>query len=379
MKKLQFFIIFAIFLSFSFVFFNVKTIKADGDYTIKITTDAVCTKDTNLDLNYFNIGYSQNDIIQFSAEVFEGDTELDSNDLTYKWSVFGTETIVCTNSVFTLKKEFSENSQEIIMLGEKKYTLNISGTNFNKDVHFSIDVVDDASHEIILTKISRPLETNDQGAYVVTNKTSKFTIQALLAKTKVDCTINWYLKTPNSSSYDMVVLNGDFIVDPSKIITSENGFGTYKIYASAQSSSVLFTSKTICLEAVAGELSTDLVKYKITKTVIKNSKAELEAFKFTLDNANEDGLDYNRIVWYLNNQKVAIGQNFSYEPTTSESFVVSVQYQNANLVFLDETQTTPHATGTLKFVLYIAGAVAVLSAIFAISVKRLNKKRDVIW
>lgn len=379
MKKLQFFIIFAIFLSFSFVFFNVKTVKADGNYTIKITTDAICTSETELDLNYFNIGYSQNNIINFSAEIFEDGTKLNSSDLTYKWYIYNTDTIICTNQVFTLKKEFSENLNNVIMLGERKYTLNISGTNFNKDVHFSIDIVDDSSHEIILTKLSRPLETNDQGAYVVTNKTSKFTIQALLSKAKVDCTINWYLKTPNSSTYDMVVINGDFVVDPSKIITSENGFGTYKIYASAQSSSTLYTSKTIYLEAVAGELSTDLSKYTINKTIIKNSKSELEAFKFTLDNADKDGLDYNRIVWFLNNKKVAIGQNFSYEPTTSETFVVSVQYQNANLVFLDETQTTPHTTGTLKFVLYIAGAVIVLSAIFAISVKRLNKKRDVVW
>lgn len=379
MKKLHFFIIFAVIFSFSFVFFNFNTVKADGEYSIKITTDAVCTKDTNLDLNYFNIGYSQNNIIKFSAKVFEGNTELDANDLTYNWYVFNTETVVCSNPVFTLKKDFSENLQEIIMLGEKKYTLKVSGTNFNKNVDFSIDVIDDSSHEIILTKLNRSLETNDQGAYVVTNKTSKFTIQALLAKSKVDCTINWYLKTPNSSTYDLMVINGDFVVDPSKIITSENGFGTYKIYASAQSSSVLFTSKIIYLEAVAGELSTDLAKYTINKTVIKNSKTELEAFTFSLNNATEDGLDYNRIVWFLNSKKVAIGQNFSYEPTTSEAFVVSVQYQNANLVFLDETQTTPRTTGTLKFVLYISGVVALLSIIFAISVRRLNKKRDVVW
>lgn len=379
MKKIHIFLIFALFFSFSFVFFNTVNVNAESNYNIRITTDAVYNPETDLKSYYFNFGYSKNNVINLVADLYNDVTPIDSSDLTFTWKDLSTNTVVNETKTFTLKKEYNEDTNKVITIGERKYRLSVNGPSISKDVDFSIDIVDDVNHEIIITEISRPLETNSSGAYVISNKSSEFTIKALLAKTKVDCTINWFLKTPNSSTFDMFVQNGDCVINPSSLVNSNNGFGIYKLYASAQSSSVLFTSKVIYFYASAGELDSDISKYKIITTIIGNSKSDLEAFTFTLNNASEDGLDFNKILWYVNNEKLGIGESFSYEPTKGEPINVKVQYQGANLILLDELDTTPRTTGTLKLILYILGTVTVLSIIFTISLKRLNKKRDVVW
>ena len=379
MKKLHIFMIFALIFSFGFAFFNMQNVKADSNYNIKITTDAICDPSTNYNTFDFSIGYSKNDALFFEASLYDNDTKLDLTNLKYVWKLESTNEIVCQEKIYSLNKEYSENQNSIMMLGKRNYTVEISNDTISKNIKFSIDIIDDANHEVIITQANTTLATNENGAYVLSNKTPDFTIKAILSKTKVDCTINWFLKTPNSNTFNMFIQNGDCIIKPSELITSKNGFGIYKLYASAQSSSILFTSKTIYFEATAGELADDVSKYKIVKTIINNSKSDLEAFTFTVSNANEDGLDFDKIYWYVNNEKLGKGESFSYEPTSTAPISIKVEYQGANLISLDEIEVSPRTTGTLKLLLYILGVVVVLSVIFTISVKRINKKRDVVW
>lgn len=378
MKKFYIFLFALTALFASFLFTNPKYVKADSNYNIKITTTATGNENTNLDNFYFEAGYSQNSNLTFCAELYDGENLFDENELTYKWIDKLTEAVLSEDKCLVLNKVYS-TSNNVVMIGENTYRVIISGPAIEKDVELTISILDDVNHEIILTNIDRPLEINSDGAYILSNKSQKFTINALLSMSKVDCTINWFIKKPNSSTFDLLFENGDCEINPAKLINSANGFGLYKIYASAQSSSVLFTSKMIYFEGIAGELNQNLSVYNILKRVINNTKSELEAFTFTLENALEDGLDSNKILWYINDVKLGKGESFSYEPTTSETFVVSVQYQGANLVKLCEMKTTPKTTGALKLVLYIFGGVLVLSLIFGISVKTLNKKRDVVW
>lgn len=381
MKKLHIFMIFALIFSFGFVFFNMQNVKADSNYNIKITTDAICEANTDLNTYNFHIGYSKNDAVFFEADLYDNDTKLDLTDLSYVWKNATTNETICQERILSFKKDFSENQNNILMIGEKRISVSItngSGT-IKLDRTFSVDIIDDANHEVIITKTDSEIETNATGAFLINNKTPDFTIKAIVSTTKKDCTINWFLKTPNSNTYNMIVQNGDCVIKPRELITSYNGFGTYKLYASAQSSSILYTSKTIYFEATAGELSSDISKYRIVKTIINNSKSDLEAFTFTVSNASEDGLDFNKLFWYVNNEKLGKGESFSYEPTSTAPISVKVEYQGANSISLDELEVSPRTTGTLKLLLYILGVVVVLSIIFTISVKRINKKRDVVW
>ena len=379
MKKFYIFLFALTTLLTFFICVNPGKVQAEGEYTIKITSTSIGNENADLDNNYFEAGFSQNESLTFCAKLYHGSSEANIDGLTYSWMDLSTKNIVSNNEYLVLRKEYSNSYNNVITIGEKNYEVKIIGDAIEMSIGFKFEIKDDVNHEIILTNISRPLEINSDGAYILSNNSQKFTINALLAMSKVDCTINWYIKKPNSSTFDLLFENGDCEIDPAKLINSENGFGLYKVFAAAQSSSVLFNSKMIYFEGMSGELNDNLSVYKILKRVINNTKSELEAYTFTLENALEDGLDFNKILWYVNDVKMGKGQNFSYEPTTSDPFVVSVQYQGANLVKLSEMETTPKTTGALKLILYILGGVLVLSTIFGISVKTLNKKRDVVW
>ena len=383
MKKCYIFL-FALTLLFTYAtFINQKQVKAEANYNIKIFTPDIGNENTNLENFYFEAGYAQNQSLTFIAELYDGDSLLNLGELTYNWIDLATEKVVSENRSLVLNKAYNDNPSNVIMLGEKKYKITITADAIEIEAELTVSIFDDVNHEIILTKIvlaneNEQLTTDVDGAYVLNNKSSVFTIKALLSKSKVDCTINWFIKTPNSSTFDLFYENGNCKIEPAKLINSDNGFGTYKIYASAQSSSVLFTSKIIYFKGIAGELN-DSSDYKIIKNIINNTKSDLEAYTFSLENAIEDCLDFNKILWYINDIKYGKGRSFSYEPTTSEPFVISVQYQGPALVKLSELSVTPKTTGTLKLILFILGGVLVLSTIFMISVKTLNKKRDVVW
>lgn len=382
MKKVHIFLIFALFFSFSFVFFNTSNVGAEGNYNIRITTDAVYRPETNLDTLNFYFDFSQNNVINFEAHIYDGLEELNVSNLTYSWIDLSSSTVICNEKTLSLTKEYFNDTKTIILIGTRKYQLTVNGEAFKKDITISVEILDDTNSQNIITEFSRPLETNSAGEYVINNKTSEFTIKGFLADAKVNGTINWFLKTPNSATFDMFIQNGDCVIKPNELITSKNGFGLYKLYASVstQSSPILYTSKTIYFYASAGTPDeSNMSKYKIITTIIGNSKSDLEAFTFTLDHASEDGLDFNKIIWLINDEKLGIGESFSYEPTKGEPITVKVQYQGANLATLDEITTTPRTTGTLKLLLYILGTVAVLSIIFTISLRRINKKRDVVW
>ena len=280
--------------------------------------------------------------------------------------------------MLTLNKSYSSSGSHLIYVGTKHYQVKISGDGIQEySINLSVDI-SDTSNQIIVTSISQPLGVNQDGDYLISQKTPAFEAEAILSKLKVDSTINWFLKTPNSSTYTLIAEGPICPITPSSLVSSTNGYGEYKLYAGAQSSSILYSSPIITFKAPAGDLNQNLA-YSITSKTVDNSKAEVEAFIFTLENAASDGIDFSKIIWYINNQKYASGESFTYEPTNNETFVVEAKYQSASLTSLATLETTPKSTGTLKMVLIIGGVIAVLSIIFAISVKTLNKRRDVIW
>jgi len=384
MKKIKIFLL--IFFAFSiFICFPNTKAKADGTYNIKISTDAIYSDETDLANYTFVANYEDNEYITFIATLYEGEIESSISNLNYEWSEITSSQdengiVVSSSKNFVLDKIYNNDQQadlNLMKVGEKKYRVKITGDAVNCLVELSVRI-DDSTGQIISTKLSRPLPTNTNGEYVLSNKSSYLTISAILCKPSVDHTINWYYKTPNSCSFDLYKENGDCNINPTDLITSNNGFGNYYFYASAQTSSVLYTSKMIVFNTTAGEVN-DTLNYSITKSVIANTKANVEAYTFKLENAAADGLDFNKILWYVNDQKVGKGETFSYEPTDTRPFIVKAQYQGANLIELAQMSTTPKSTGTLTMILYIVGAVVILSVIFAISLKIQNKKRDVVW
>lgn len=381
MKKFNVFLL--IMLAFScFFVFDSNTAFAENPYTIKIATTAIHdTEQTNLDKYTFYADYASNKIITFNASVYNGEQEATDINLTYSWyDVTNKENPILLSNTrsLTLDKSYAQSGTHLIYVGEKSYQVKVSGEGIEDfSVNLSVNI-SDTTNQIIVTNISKPLGVNQYGQYLITKNTDAFELNSFLCKPKVDTTINWFLKTPNSSSFTLLAEGPTCAIFPYNLVSSENGFGEYKIYAGAQSSSILFTSKMITFKASAGELN-EALNYTISSKTIDNSKAEVEAFTFTLDGASAEGIDFNKIIWYVNNQKYANGESFTYEPTNNETFVVEAKYQGASLTPLASLETTPKSTGTLKMILIVAGAVCILSIIFGISVKTLNKRRDVTW
>lgn len=381
MKKINIFLL--ILMVFScFVIFDNNTVFAENNYTIKITTNAVHnTEQTNLEKYEFEADYTSNDIITFEAYVYNGEEIVSDIELTYTWyDITNRENpiLLSTNNSLTLDKIYSDEGTHLIYVGEKSYQIKVSAQGLEDFSENLVVNITDSTNQIIVTNLSKALGVNQSGQYLITKSTQAFQVDALLSKLKVDSTINWFLKTPNSSSYIMFAEGPTCPITPSSLISSKNGFGEYKLFAGAQSSSILFTSPMITFKASAEELNPELT-YSISSKTIDNTKAEVEAFTFTLENASTDGIDVSKIIWYINSQKYASGESFTYEPTNNESFVVEAKYQGASLTPLASLETTPKSTGTLKMILVIAGVIAILSTIFGISVKTLNKRRDVTW
>ena len=119
MKKIHIFLIFALFFSFSFVFFNTVNVNAESNYNIRITTDAVYNPETDLKSYYFNFGYSKNNVINLVADLYDDVTPIDSSDLTFTWKDLSTNTVVNETKTFTLKKEYNEDTNKVITIGER--------------------------------------------------------------------------------------------------------------------------------------------------------------------------------------------------------------------------------------------------------------------
>ena len=379
MKKLNIFLLLLLAVSCFFVNGNIHA-KAESTYTIKLTTNAIYNLEkTNLEKYLFYADYVDNNYITFDATLYNGTDPVALDGLTYTWTDVTNEdnkTVLSNNSKLALDKICSETGSHLIYVGTKHYQISITGSGVEISQTLTVDITD-TSNQIIVTKMSEPFGMDASGAYLIDKNSVPFQVQSILSKLKVDCTTNWFLKTPNSSSFDLLASGNVCSLSPASLVTSTNGFGEYKLFAGAQSSSILYTSEIITFKASAGTVVPE--NYHITSKVVDNSKAEVQAFTYTLENASLDGIDFSKVIWYVNGVRQAKGETFTYEPTNNEKYVVEVKYKGASLTSLGTIETTPKSTGTLKMILFIAGGVAVISVIFGLVVKAFNKRRDNIW
>ena len=114
-------------------------------------------------------------------------------------------------------------------------------------------------------------------------------------------TVNWYLKTPNSAEYNIVKSNVDaymFVCD--SIINNTNGFGIYKLMAIAYNKNTKQYYYSKVFEINGAETTKNIVQteYSIITKKVDNTKANIEAFYYTLSNSTN--LNEANIFWYIN-------------------------------------------------------------------------------
>lgn len=297
---------------------------------------------------------------------------------TYQWK--NSNGFVLSNSAeLILHKKIESMSNEPIMVGDSTYTvtiINSDGESAEKSILVRI-----SDNKLLSTIQSFAINEIPES---ITNSSSALSFYAKLPVVS-GVTTTWQIKTPNATSYRDIATTEKFTFDPSQMLTPENGYGEYRLFAIAHDSktSKTYYSKTFTINASAPELGANTSAYTISSTVVDNSKANIEAFKFTL--STTANLNVDNIYWYVSENDVLVktstGDFFVYEPTTTDAFKVVAKYKTPsnNLIELASYRGSPQVTGTHILIIYIVVAVAVLSIILAISIKITNKKRDVVW
>jgi len=383
MKKLCIFLTIA--LTFSiFAIFTPTVSRAEG-YTVGITATAQHQSDTGntnlpIDQNRLEVDYSLYKTINLEASLNGYNGE---GVLTYVWkdTTNNANLVVATQANLTLDKVLDQDLANLMRMGIKTYQVTISNEAENINISQTITLeITSQNGKIILIESPKNLTTNSSGQYVINNNTNNILISSKMATTNDSAIPVWYYKTPNSSTYNFFSEGSNCTIIPKDLISSKNGYGVYKFFACCQINNNVYTSDTLEFVCNAGSAVDTEGHYSITSDIVPNSKAQVEAYAYTLKNAANDHLDFNKIIWFVEGEKVGAGETFTYEPTSNKEYSVSVKYQTADgFQTLAVTTTKPASTGTVYLIIYILAGALVLFVIFIINVKRLNKKRDVVW
>lgn len=304
----------------------------------------------------------------------------DFGNYTYQWKD-ASGRVVSNASDLNINKQISTANinKSPIMVGDSTYTITIINSETGE-----------SSLKNVLIRITdRNMITSIQ-SHAIGNFDNPLTISSdpitFFAKLPIINGIEttWYIKTPNSTSYRPICNEEKFIFEPSQILSSENGYGDYKLFAVAlnTATSQKHYSQTYTVKTVAPKISQNVAGYSITSKVVDNSRANIEGFKYTLNTTAN--LDAKNIYWYVSVNDVMVktstGDVFVYEPTTTTSFKVEAKYKTAEgLITLASHKESPQVTGTHILIISVLVGVAILSVILTISIKVTNKKRDVVW
>lgn len=386
MKKYTIFCLFLLTLCvMPYIFQNDVYAELTG-YTINITSQIanddsgqyIDTDKFNSATNTFTADYS--DFIETGSISFVGSAVASEETtvvpaFTYEWKNSAGD--VLTNSAnLVLYKNASTTAQSLILIGETKYVFTITNTTDNS-----------SEQKVITVKITDSNNACDLHMFLptvpaeVTNASSELKFSAKLPIVNGSA-INWYLKTPNGTAYNLVQSNSEeYLFRPSAVVNNKNGFGTYKVMAIGYNKNTKSYYYSTDYEIIGTEATKNLVTsdYTIAVRVIDNTRANIEAYEYSLTNSSN--LNCENIVWYINNIKYATGSTFIYEPSDTDAYKVVAKYKRTDgtITEIATHRQEPNATGTEQLIIYIVVAVAILSAIFAVSIIVTNKKRDVVW
>lgn len=378
MKKILILSLIALCLSFCpFFISNVASADIEGvNITVKYTDTSTHSQSTlegdTYTRDYSTIYQNQNYLISFVANVTG-----DNGDLSYVWRD-SNNVELSNNKTLTLYRwqQLNPDSPNVILVGRSTYTLTatktVNGQTSTEQKKITVNITDDTN---VLT--TAKIGTKKVAPTTVNAETESFDFYNFLPIANT-YTTSWLLKAPNSNQYEVASEEKSFTFNPAKIINAQNGYGDYILMTkSVDSRKNTFYSNEFRIQATPLQfLARD--SYEIQSSIIANSKANVEAFEFTIN--NQDTLNPENLYWYINNVKICSGFKLIHEPTNTEAFRVTVKYRNeGSLTELTTITTKPEATGMGVLIGVIVGSVALLSAILAFSIIKQNKKRDVIW
>ena len=379
MKKIVFFSIFLLILSFSVTLIGNNAYAEISDYSFTIScleqtsqnSGYVSTSNFNSQTNTYWAEYStflKGASVFFTVSETSGETN-NSNYFSYQWAS-SSGTILSTTKELILYRDFSiqEPDRPLLKVGETKFILQITNqTNQEtKETVLTVAISDNNS--------SLAMQTNSSNIPSSINSSSEEINFYATIPTTATTKISWYIKSPNSSSFSKVSSQSNFCFAPNNYINQASGYGSYKVMAIGKTSQKTYYSNVYTINAKPEVLTFGAGIYSIKYKKITNSKTNIEAFEYTINNTNNMISEY--LCWYVNGTKICNGFSLKYEPTTTDEFKVVARYNGQEVASRVET---PKPTDTYILYIILGASVIVLVTILVLSIKITNRKRDVVW
>ncbi len=387
MKKSVFFAIFLSILSFGAFFYSTKAHAEGQEYNITISAKMNSTtlneeyfnpQTNTLSINYSELSSAENNTITLTADVTSINQDAPGTILSYEWKLG--DNILSTQSKLILNTKILKKDDNLLLIGESRYTLTIRDPNTNAEQQKLIKVVVKAQ-----SSEYKVLTLKDGINNTVTRNSEPFSLHAYLP-VATNHSIIWMIKLPNQVTYTTISEQSSVTINPKDLLSSQFNMCVLDFIAVATHGTNTYYSEKISIQYVPKfyeDTTPNTTGYKIQKNEAENTKASIEATKFSI--INGENLNCEHILWYVENTLVANGASFIYEPTTKETYVVKAKYfyttadGKSNIAELDSVEITPKATNTWILFVSIGATVVVLSIILAISIIHTNKKRDVVW
>lgn len=378
MKKIPFFSLFLLIFSFLVVFFNAPThAEIEGyEFSVKceiyspLNSDYIASENFNQQTNTLTCDYADietNGNILFSINNYNSQHQ--EGQFSYIWKTTSGDTISSSNELIIYKNLLSNNpNAPIIKHGETRYVLTVKETQTGntKDIVVRL-VITDTTSSVKMQTVSTEIPAH------VTDTNANITFQATIPTLQKN-NIVWYLKAPNQTTFKPISNGNTYIFAPSETINFKNGYGVYKIMAIGTTANQTYYSKTYLINGEAQVITIGEGIYNIKVNKVTNTKTSIQAFKYSIN--NPENMITDNICWYVNGIKIANGESFVYEPTTTDEYKVVAKYNGQQLASVIEV---PEPTNTYVLFIIIGVGVLILTIILISSIKISNKKRDVVW
>ena len=393
MKKTTFFCIFLLIFSLSILIFPPAASAED----LSDTGNIYCQVYETSANNYVNTSYFDSSTNTFSADYslfsnsglqrikfYVNKSEIEeqnpSSIIQYRWESPSGEVLGYTNEI-VLYRDLNEakNLNLLVQAGNSRVSLIVTINNIPTQYDINLLISDTSNTVSLQTYCSGNLNGT------IYKNSPEITFNAIIPTTTTS-NISWYIKTPQETKYNFVTNASTYTFKPSEVLNKYNGYGTYNVMAIGTLGQKTFYSQIYTINSKQNSLVLGPGHVTIKSTETQNTMASVQAFTYSLSSSTivVEDLDFNNIYWYINNVKVATGETYTYEPTTTDKFSVSVKYYDgvtplSSTQVIAKIEQSPRNTGTYIYILAIVGIVAILSGILTISIIISNKKRDVVW
>lgn len=219
---------------------------------------------------------------------------------------------------------------------------------------------------------------NQQSKYTLTDNL-QIELQAVLPGDATN--VAWKILKPNQTTFNTPLVSSNIkkegLTAKYKFVPSKENCvleGTYAIVVKYKTNDGdKYTNvKFIDIEL---EKIQDFSNLKINEFVVKNSKSNLQAYKFTIQGLDNAYFNTNEIVWYVGFDRYASGESFVFEPPCAGKYTIRAEVNNK---LIDSIEVKSVVVNPKLQIILVSSFVGILLISLIIGII-INRKSEKIW